>query len=239
MELRRLSIVLMRRWWLVVGLPLAVMVATLLLSTQQPYVATVRASVLMPGDTETPGDAERPELMVLDDAPQLVTSDAFADAVAAQMQPRFGGAPVGLDDDEIQSSLSAERYSRILTVRVTRNDAGEALAIAQAVATVLPTAINNFLVPDGAPPATVKILDRPEEAVHDLTNRRLILIVQTVVALAVGVGLAVLAASLDQKLYGENVEDVLGLPVLADVRLPRKRWLGIRALTVKPWGGRA
>ena len=239
MELRRVLIVLLRRWWLVVGLPLVVMVGTLAVSSQQPYVATVRATVLIPGDTETPGNAERPELMVLDDAPGMVNSDAFAEAVESQLAPRFGGTGLGLDDEEIQDSLSADRYSRILTVEVRRDDAAEALAIGQAVATVLPQAVNTFLIPAGGQPATVQILDRPEEALRDLENRRLILIVQVLVALAAGAGLAAFAAALDQKLHGENVEEILGLPVLADVRAPRRRWRSHFPAVVRPWGARA
>ena len=239
MELRRVLIVMMRRWWLVVGLPLVVMAGTLALSSQQPYVATVRATVLIPGDTETPGNAERPELMVLDDAPGMVNSDAFAGAVEAQLTPRYGGSGLGLDDEDIQDSLSAERYSRILTVEVRRDDAAEALAIGQAVATVLPQAINTFLIPAGGQAATVQILDRPEEAVRDLANRRLILVVQTLIALAAGAGLAAFAAALDQKLYGENVEEILGLPMLADVRTPRRRWRAHLPALPRPRGARA
>ena len=239
MELRRVLIVMLRRWWLVVGLPLVVMVGTLALSSQQPYVATVRATVLIPGDTETPGNAERPELMVLDDAPGMVNSDAFAEAVEAQLAPRYGGSGLGLDDEEIQDSLSADRYSRILTVEVRRDDAAEALAIGQAVATVLPQAVNTYLIPAGGQAATVQILDRPEEAVRDLANRRLILVVQTLVALAAGAGLAAFAAALDQKLYPENVEELLGLPVLADIRVPRRRWRFHLPSLPRPRGARA
>jgi capsular polysaccharide biosynthesis protein len=239
MELRRVLIVMLRRWWLVVGLPLVVMVGTLALSSQQPYVATVRATVLIPGDTETPGNAERPELMVLDDAPGMVRSDAFAAAVEAQLTPRYGGTGLGLDDEDIQDSLDADRYSRILTIEVRRDDATEALAIGQAVATVLPQAVNTYLIPAGGQAATVQILDRPEEAVRDLANRRLILVVQTLVALAAGAGLAAFAAALDQKLYGENVEEILGLPLLADVRAPRRRWRLHLPSVPRPWGARA
>jgi capsular polysaccharide biosynthesis protein len=239
MELRTALTVLFRRWWLVIGLPIVVLIATLALSNQQPYVATVRAVILIPGDTETPGDSERPELMVLDDTPIVVGSQAFADAVEAQLQSRLGGVSSDLDDEAIQESLSAERYSRTLTIRVTRDDAAEALAIGQAVATVLPNAINNFLIADGGQPATVDVIDRPEGAVRDTANRRMILIVQTFVALAVGAGLAALAAALDQKLYPENVEDTLGLPVLADVRTTRRRWWDLRPTLPFPRSGRA
>ena len=239
MELRIALTVLLRRWWLVVGLPLVVLIATLAVSAQQPYVATVRATVLIPGDTETPGNAERPELMVLDDAPVVVESDAFADAVEAQLQTRLGSNASDLDDEAIQESLTADRYSRILTVRVTRDDAAEALAIGQAVATVLPTAINTYMIPDGGQAATVRVLDRPEAAVRDMANRRVILVVQTFVALAVGAGLAALAAALDQKIYPENVEAALGLPMLADVRLSRRRWWDLRPTGVLSRSGRA
>jgi capsular polysaccharide biosynthesis protein len=228
MELRRVLIVLLRRWWLVAGVPIAVLIGTLVASTNQPYVATVRATVLIPGDTETPGSAERPELMVLDDAPGLITSDAFASAVEAQLQTRFGGTRSDLDEDAIQSTLSASRFSRILTIRVTSDDGAEVLAIGQAVAQVLPDAINTFLIADGAQPATVRIIDRPTEAVRDLQDRRLVLIVQTLVALGAGAGLAALAAALDQKLYVENIEETLRLPVLVDVRAPGRRWLPSR-----------
>jgi capsular polysaccharide biosynthesis protein len=223
MELRRVLTVLLRRWWLIVGLPVVVLIGTLIASTSQPYVATVRATVIMPGDTETPGNAERPELMVLDDLPGLITSDAFAGAVETQLQTRFGGTRPDLDEEAIQSSLSASRYSRILTIKVTSENGADALAIGQAVAVVLPTAINSNLVADGAQTASVNIIDRPEDAVRDLENRRLILIVQTLVALGVGAGLAALAAALDQKLYPENVEETLGLPVLVDLRPPGRR----------------
>jgi hypothetical protein len=40
--------------------------------------------------------------------------------------------------------------------------------------------------------------------------------------------LAALAAALDQKLYVENVEEVLHLPVLVDLRAPGRRWLPTR-----------
>ena len=69
---------LLRRWWLIVALPLAVLIGSLAATSDPPYVATTRATVLIPGDTETAGDAERPELMVLDDGTSLVRSRAFA-----------------------------------------------------------------------------------------------------------------------------------------------------------------
>ncbi len=228
MELRQVLVVLRRRWWLVVGLPLVVFAGTLVQSANQPYTATVQAVILIPGDTETTGNAERPELMVLDDGPTLVTSPAFADMV----EERLGSGSIaqGLDADDVHGALSAERYSRTLTIRATRVDPDEALAIGRAVANVLPDAVNRYLVAAGAQPATVEILRRPTEAIRDLTNRSVILVVQTLVALVAGAGLAALAASLDDRLYADtDVVERVGLPVIGDVRLPR------RSLPEPPW----
>ncbi len=228
MELRQVLVVLRRRWWLVAGLPLVVFAGTLVQSANQPYTATVQAVILIPGDTETTGNAERPELMVLDDGPTLVTSPAFADMV----EERLGSGSIaqGLDADDVHGALSAERYSRTLTIRATRADPDEALAIGRAVANVLPDAVNRYLVAAGGQPATVEILRRPTEAVRDLTNRSVILVVQTLVALVAGAGLAALAASLDDRLYADtDVVERVGLPVIGDVRVPR------RSIPEPPW----
>lgn len=234
MELRRVIIVLLRRWWLVVGLPIVVLVGTQIASSTQPYTATVRASILIPGDTEIPGDSERPELMVLDDAPSVIASQAFAEAVQAELDNTNGSAQT-LTADDVHDSLSSQRYSRVLTITVKRDDASEALAIGQAVAAALPDAVNTFMVADSAPQATVQIMDRPEEALRDAQSRRLVMIVQTLVALAAGAGLAALAAALDERLYSETVASALGLPILADVRSGRRRWPDFRFAR----GGRA
>lgn len=223
MELRRVLIVMFRRWWLVAGVPIIVLLGTLAVSSSQPYVATIRAEVLLPGDTEITGDSERPELMILDDAPIVTTSSAFVDLVHAQLDTPITGGTT-LTEDEIQESLSATRYSRILEIEVSRDDPDSALAIGQAVANVLPDAINNLMVAPGTTPATVNLLERPERALQDAQSRRLLLVVQTLVALAVGCGLAALAAALDERLYPENIALTLGLPILADVRANRRRW---------------
>lgn len=225
---------MLRRWWLVAGLPVIVLLGTLIASSSQPYVATVKAEILLPGDTEDTGDAERPELMIMDDAPVVMTSQRFVALVQAQLDSPIGSGP-SLSDDEIKDSLSATRYSRVLEIRVERDDQDEALAIGQAVASVLPDAVNNLMVADGAAKATVNILENPEQALQDAESRRLLLVVQTLVALAAGCGLAAFAAALDERIYVENAAMTLGLPILADVRSGRRRWFDFRF----PRGGTA
>lgn len=230
MELRRSLEVLLRRWWLIVGLPLIVLAAGLIRTTDQPYTATIRATILIPGDTETTGNADNPELMILDDAPVVVQSRKFADAVLAALPAT---APdVTLTEDDIHQALSASRYSRVLTINATRSSEREAIVIAQAAADALPNAINQYMVAAGGQPATVRIID-PPSAVRGNSDQALILAVELLVALAAGIGLAALAAALDERLYTvSEIEAALALPVLADVRSGRRgRWFQ------RFWGG--
>ena len=152
--------------------------------------------MLIPGDTEVPGSAERPELMVLDDAPILVRSRSFAEAVAANLPPEADG----LDADAVAAALSAERYSRVLTIEARHEGRREALAIAAGAAAALPSAIDHALVAPGGPRATVRIIDPPRRAVRADANRTLVVTTLTLVALAAGVGLAALAVALDRRL---------------------------------------
>lgn len=217
LDSKRIIEIVRRRWWLVLGVPVLALLGTILFSTQQPYVGSFRAPVLIPGDTEDPGNAERPELMVLDDMPTLIQSQRFAEMVRDEMQSSAPAA--GLTSGAIQTSLSASRYSRIVTVNATRNDRSEALAIAKAAAVVLPEAVNRYSVPHGEAPAQTSIIDDPSVDRRFAASRPLILVLETLVAVAVGVALAALAHAIDDRLYTDtDVEEALGVPVLVDLR---------------------
>ncbi len=140
MELPELIAVLRRRWWLVVVVSVVVAGVLVWQARARPYQVSLRATVLIPGDTEIPGNSERPELMVMDDVPALVDSRAFAEGVHAAVP----GTALTVDD--VQASLDASRYSRVLTVLVTRENADEATEIAGAVAKTLPDLINRYLI---------------------------------------------------------------------------------------------
>src|SRR5262245_1494871 len=119
-ELPELIAILRRRWWAVVLVPLLVAGLLVWQSRHRPYQVGLRATVLLPGDTEIPGNSERPELMVLDDLPPLVRSRAFAEGVRSEMV----GTTLTVED--VQASLSGSRYSRVLTVLITRERPAEA-----------------------------------------------------------------------------------------------------------------
>ncbi len=214
MEIGDFAAILRRRWWVVVLVP--ILVAGLLAwhARTAPYQTQVRATVLIPGDTEIPGSAERPELMVLDDLPPLVSSRAFAEGVHAVL----GASSLSVED--VHASLSGERYSRILTVRVTHESAEQAAAIAAAVAQALPDLVNRYLMADGSPqPATVRVIDPPGEPSRSRPGQALRQLVVILLGLGGGAALALAMDTLDPRLRDrKQIERTLGLPVLADLR---------------------
>jgi capsular polysaccharide biosynthesis protein len=207
MDIRECSTILLRKWWLILGLPLIVFAGMVWRSSDPPFESSFRASILMPGDTEVPGSSERPELMVLDDLPELVQSQVFAEDVVAAL-PAVGGSSLSVDD--VHESLSSDRYSRILTVHATNNSATNAASIAKAAAKVLPEAVNQNLVATGAPLATVNVIDPPGAAAPANEHRWLIIGVETLVAAGFAIGVVLAMHGL------RNQPDVAPEPVLED-----------------------
>ena len=195
MTLREVVDALRKRWWLVVLVPAIVLPLLIVRARTQPFQTNLNAVVLIPGDTEDPGNSERPELMVLDDLPSLVSSRVFAEAVSQELGLRGVDPELAGDVGEIQSALSATRYSRVLTIRVNSDDANNARAIADSAATVLPGVVNQYLVADPAEPATVQIIDPPGEPTRSRPNQMLIIAAMSLAAVAAGAGIAVAAES--------------------------------------------
>lgn len=180
-----------RYWWIALLTPLLVLAALTVRNVTADYESSFRASILMPGDTEIPGSAERPELMILDDLGPVVSSAAFAELVANS---------AGLPLSEVEGHLSATRYSRVATIRAKASDADRAKQIAEAAAAVFPNAVNSFMVADGGQPATIKIIDQPEAAIRGDEEKWSITALAIAVALGIGCFLAlVLDASLRQR----------------------------------------
>ena len=178
-----------RWWWLIVLLPIVGGIAGFVMTRDQPYSSSIRATVLLPGDTEDTGSAERPELMILDDAPALISSTAFAEMVHAALPADLQQS---LSVDDVKNSLSGSRYSRVLTVVATNDASANAYAIATAAAQVLPDAVNQYLIADGAPAATVRIIDPPTTPEQDRMGRVTRIAAQMLAGFALAVVLAIL-----------------------------------------------
>lgn len=196
----QLMSVIRRRWWIVLLLPLVAVTATYLFQRNEPYQSTVRATVLIPGDTEDPGNSERPELMVLDDLPPFIRSHAFATDVLAAMD----GA--SLTVDQIQSTLDASRYSRVLTVYVTSENEQEVQEIAAAAESVLPDSINSYLMPDDGGIATVRVIDPPSTPSRDRDGHWLQLLITAALGVLIGALIAIAVGSRDGAVAQSSTE---------------------------------
>ena len=175
-------------WWLLVVLPVVGGLAGLWAVRDAPYLSQTRATVVLAGDTEIPGSSERPELMILDDAPALVTSQAFAAAAHAALPGEWREAlPVGA----VHEALTATRYSRVLTIVAARPDAASAQAIAQAAADVLPAMVDAYLVAPGEPAANVRTIDPASPGMRDRTAQALRVAAQAGAALLLALAAAV------------------------------------------------
>ncbi len=141
------------RWWLLVLTPALAIVAVLFLGRFEPYHTSVQATVLLPGDTEIPGNAERPELMMMDDLPTLIRSQVFAAGVREAMPQSE------LTVSDVQQALDGSRYSRVVTVSITDGSTENVEAIAAAVEQELARLINDYLIAEEGDPATVRIIN--------------------------------------------------------------------------------
>lgn len=172
MDLRDYLSLLRSFWWIPCALALAGVVGAWIFTPAPPYESFFRATVVMAGDTENPGSAERPELMILDDLLSLVKSQAYAELTLDAIPAAQRG---DLDVADIQNSLSESRYGRVATVVVSGSDPNEVAVIAPAAASVFPGAVNAYLVAPGSQPASVQILDPPREPTRSFTQRYLII----------------------------------------------------------------
>lgn len=156
MDLRSLLSAIRRSWWLVCGATILGMAAAWVFLPPARYQVTIQAAVMVAGDVDRPGRAERPELMVLDDLLPLVESPAFAGLVQDFLAPPWDER-IGVE--EIEDALSGSRYSRILSVIVSASSPERAGAIGAAVNSALPHAVTGFLVAPGDAQPTVRIID--------------------------------------------------------------------------------
>jgi hypothetical protein len=180
-----------RFWWVAFLAPAIVLSVLTIRNVTADYKSSFSASVLLPGDTEIPGSAERPELMILDDIGPVVASDTFAQIVADA---------ASLPANAVVGHLSATRHSRIVTIVASASNSARAQQIANAAASALPQAVNALMVAKGGQEATVLLLDQPAKPIRGDADKWRITALATVVALGIGCFLAVaLDASLPRR----------------------------------------
>ncbi len=224
MELRFYARVLLRRWWLVVA-PVAVVLLHLVVTYHAPpptYQVVMRfAAGTPPAGLSLDYDRYYSWLTseyIANGLADIAETRAFAQAVADRLAAE--GFPA--DPAAIQGGIVTDNAQSIMVVYLTWPDAEGARAVARAVAEEL-TQNDAAYFPqlEGLDPA-VRLLDEPAPVPQPPSLRAQLLgpVVRLGLALALGVGLALVWHYLDPTVRDpEELED-MGLTVLAHI--PRK-----------------
>lgn len=228
MELRHYWNILRRSWPLVVGLPLVVALLTIVLSFVLPSGYAVQTSMLvtLPCLSSTTGitlpNEDRQACwsaaeFVLDDALQLVESERFAADVGTWISTQHQQQ---IDPEVISAGIAAERKHRTLYLDVTAGSADHALWIAQGATAQLaeqglrywrPTPTNESL--------SISVVDAPVKAepAKGLVGLALDIVLRSLLALLLAVGIAFLLHYLDQSLRRPDDVEALGFELVGAI----------------------
>jgi capsular polysaccharide biosynthesis protein len=230
-ELKEYIVILWRRWWLVVLVPLIVLIGVLYqaVGSQPAYTATTQLAV-----TRLPQQPATPEFRydeyynylaseyMIDDMVNVVRGNVFAEDVSKTIAATNG---VEIAPGEIQGAIDSSRRNRILTVNVTAAKPERAMMIAAAVATTLErngTAYFGFNPAERG--AIIKTVQQPLSASANTEREWLIMALEVMVALFAGVLLAFLVEYLDDTLRSpEMVSAALRIPVIGVIPGGRDR----------------
>ena len=223
MELRAYWRILCRRWWLAAA---TTAVAALLTALTSPwaqggaYTATLR--VLLGVQSGQPQGAFTYDgyysLMstefLTDDFVEVVKSQSFHDKVLQEMTPPPQG-PIS-----VSAPTRTERAPRVVTINVSAPTEAEARGAGEAAARVATNRIGEFFPQLRGTPALSTLIDAPTVAFAGAASRNYVnILLRALAGLIVGLGLVFLLHYLDDRLYEpEEVEEQLGIPVLADLR---------------------
>jgi capsular polysaccharide biosynthesis protein len=231
MELRSYWRIILRRWWLPVGLAVAVGLLTLVMQKPwQPrpvsYSATMRFNVgIQPERIPGVYTYDRYYTMLtseylVDDLGEIIKSNVFAGAVSQRLASQGIVVPAGA----IGASTQPGKLHRILTVVITWPDEAQLRAIANASAATLTERSAEFFGQFSAAEADIRLIDPPAVArVGRPAREQLDLPLRILLALAAGLGLVFLLDYLDESVRGRDDLEKVGLEVLGEVPTSRKR----------------
>lgn len=237
MELRTYWKIIVRRWWLPVGL--ALLVAALTLAIQKPwlprpvsYSAAMRFNVgIQPERIPGVYTYDRYYTMLtseylVDDLGEIVRSQAFATEVTRRLADQGIVIPAGA----IGASTQPGKLHRILTVNVGWPDQDQLHAIAEAIAATLIDGGAAFFGQFSAEEADIRLIDPPVIGqVGRSAREQLDLPLRVLLALAAGIALAFLWHYFDPTVRERAELEQMGLTVLGEIpssRNPQLHRLG-------------
>ena len=228
MELREYWRIVWRRWWILAGLILLVLAASLVFRPHPTpmYQASMRFTI----GVSPASDSERLTIdplysaylaseYIADDFTEIVKSESFAGDVSARLAGQGVVIPAGL----IQGFTVSEKQHRILTMQITWPHESQLRSIAQAAAETLEQENAKYFKQLGSEGAEVFVIDPPRIVPLGVGLKdRLEIPIRLTLALLAGVGLAFLLHYLDDTIRDPNEVEALGMSVLG--RIPPSGW---------------
>lgn len=228
MELRQLWIILRRRWAL--ALIPAVVVLLAGLATWRPAPPAYNAGVRFiagqpPGAAAAEFDEQRyfnwtTSEYIVNGLTDWVRGGKFAEAVSLRLAAQGIDIPAGA----IQGGLAADNARSMLTLSLTAGDATQLQQMLDAVIAVL-TEDNAAALPQlGGETVVLTQLDEPVvNTISAGIRSQLDLPLRVALALAAGLGLALLAHYLDPTVRGREEVARAGLPIIGEIPRERRR----------------
>jgi capsular polysaccharide biosynthesis protein len=225
MELREYWHIVRRRWWIPVGLAVAVALLTVVMQRPwQPrppsYNATMRFNVgIQPQRLPNVYTYDRYYTMLtseylVDDMGEIVRSQRFAEAVSRRLADEGITVPAGA----IGASTQPGKLHRILTVNVGWHDPTQLKAIAEAVAATVTQGSAEFFSQFSADEADIRLIDPPViSQVGRPAREQLDLPLRVALALIAGVALAFLLHYLDDYVRERADLEKMDVAVLGEV----------------------
>lgn len=160
-----------RWWWLVLLVPtLAFLLAFVVFFPSAPWQTTWTTLVAFDGNPQKASSFAYIDFIVLDDMEHLLKSDVLGDRVYLSLPEKITDR---YTRDEIGDMYSSYRHARFVQIWVTGDDPEVLETVARTTESLMPEAVNEFLVPpDNANfPGMVETMNEITEPVQ-LTRKR-------------------------------------------------------------------
>lgn len=223
MDFREFLTILIRRWWLVVLLPLITLASGLAIQSPPTslWQGTLRLTV---GFAPPSGELTAEDLYNLalaseylaDDFSEVVKSQAFAQDVSQRLESEG----IKVDPGVLQGYTVAQKQHRILSIIITWPQREDLTAIAQAARQALEEEGAKYFAQLGAGGAQIYVIDGPglpgwaPVPLGPSLREQLDLPIRAGLGLLAGIGLALLLHYFDHRLYTPQEVEDLGLRVV-------------------------
>ncbi|MBI2953597.1 MAG: hypothetical protein HYY30_04730 [Chloroflexi bacterium] len=222
MELREYWDILRRRAWLVIGLTLLALIASLTatVSFAAPHKATMRLTVKPQADSRSNFYYSYDEYYayvsseyLIDDLIEIIESPSFREELVRRLEGKVASLP--------DKAIEGKKAHRVLTINVVTGSKDSARLVAETIGALLTDPSAKYYSDLSWQNPTVTIVDPPNVVQLGEGRKYLDIGLRAVLGLIAAVGLAFLLDYLDGTITGaQRVEMLIGLPVLGEI--PRR-----------------